>query len=389
MKIYPMSTFHHIYANALHLTKHRRRLPDQTYMATEVLDFSSNDYLGLSKRPELIKAAYDAAHQYGVGSTGSRLISGNFPLLEEFEARIAADKGTETALIFNSGYQANQSALATLSCQKHLGKKPILFFDKLNHASLYQAAFSNQAELIRYPHQDLDSLAILLDRHAKQDGKQDRPKFIVTETLFGMDGDISDVKRLGAIAQRFDAFLYLDEAHATGVLGKNGYGLATGLQGLPCVSMGTFSKGLGVSGAYLACSSLLKTYLLNHCPGLIYSTALSPLVIGAAKTAWEMLPQFAAKRQAMLEMANNLRTELRAMGLNTGLSNAQIIPVFMPDIERALALQTKLKKRGILVSVIRPPSVPAHGSRLRIALTTNHTEADLAKLCQAFKTILC
>ena len=380
MKNYQMSTFHDLYSNALHLTKYQRTLPAQTH--NEFLDFSSNDYLGLSKHPELIKSAYEAALKYGVGSTGSRLISGNFSLLEEFEEKIAADKGTETAIIFNSGYQANQSILATLSHEKYLGKKPILFFDKLNHASLYQAAFSNNAELIRYPHQDLDALVILLDKHSKES----RPKFIVTETLFGMDGDVSDVKRLAEIAKQFDAFLYLDEAHATGVLGKNGYGLSYNLKN--CISMGTFSKGLGVSGAYIACSSLLKKYLINYCPGLIYSTVLSPLVVGAAKAAWEMLPQLEEQRKSLLKMASNLRDELHAIGLDTGLSTTHIIPIIILDAERAISMQTQLKKRGILVSVIRPPSVPANGSRLRIALNTNHTNTDISMLIQALREVI-
>jgi 8-amino-7-oxononanoate synthase len=380
-----MSTFQNIYSNALNLTKYLRQLPEQN--CGENLDFSSNDYLGLSKHPELIQAAQDAALRYGVGSRGSRLVCGNYELLQEFESRIAADKGTEAAIIFNSGYQANQSVLSTLSHEKYLGEKPLLFFDKLNHASLYQAAFTNNAELIRYPHQDLDTLIALLEKHTIKN----RPSFIVTETLFGMDGDVSDVKRLGAIAKQFGALLYLDEAHATGVLGDGGYGLSTiiNTKDLPCVTMGTFSKGLGTSGAYIACSNIVKQYLVNHCPGLIYSTGLSPMVIGAAKAGWEMLPQLEDKRQSLLQMSCGLRGELQSLGLDTGLSTTHIIPIIVSDAEKALSIQAQLKQRKILVSAIRPPSVPSNSSRLRIALNINHTEEDLTKLINALQETLC
>ena len=371
-----MSTFQNLYSDILHLTKYPRTLPDQT--SGNFLDFSSNDYLGLSKNQDVIKAASDAAQKYGVGGTGSRLLSGNFSLLNEFESRIAKDKGTETALIFNSGYQANQSILATLANEKYLNKKSILLFDKLNHASLYNAVANN--ELIRYPHQDLNKLIVILEKYSKSD----RPKFIVTESLFGMDGDLSDVKKLYEIAEQFNAFLYLDEAHAPGVFVENGYGLVSGQEN--CLSMGTFSKGLGCSGAYIACSNIIKKYLLNYCPGIIYSTAVSPMVVGAAKAAWEMLPQFEEKRKSMLIIAKNLRQSLQAIGLETGLSNTHIIPIIMADTNQAVTIQSYLKYNGILVSLVRPPSVTS--SRLRIALNTNHTESDIAKLIQILKSII-
>ena len=377
-----MSTFENIYSNALNHTKYPRQLPDPT--RKEFLDFSSNDYLGLSKHPELIKAAHAAALRYGVGSTGSRLICGNYPLQEEFESRIAADKGTEATIIFSSGYQANQSVVSCMTHEKHLNVRPLLFFDKLNHASLYQAALTSGAELIRYPHQDLDALTTMLEKHQEQK----RPIFIVTETLFGMDGDVSDVKRLGEIAKQFDAFLYLDEAHATGILGENGYGVSSIIDGVPYVSMGTFSKGLGVSGAYVACSKVVKQYLINHCPGLIYSTALSPMVIGASKAAWEMLPQFEEKRQSILKMANRLRGELHSIGLDTGLSTSHIIPILIYEASKALSIQAQLKERKILVSAIRPPSVPTNSSRLRIALNADHTEEAVTKLVDALREVI-
>ena len=382
MNLCPMSTFENIYSNALNHTKYPRQLPDPT--RKEFLDFSSNDYLGLSKHPELIKAAHAAALRYGVGSTGSRLICGNYPLQEEFESRIAADKGTEATIIFSSGYQANQSVVSCMTHEKHLNVRPLLFFDKLNHASLYQAALTSGAELIRYPHQDLDALTTMLEKHQEQK----RPIFIVTETLFGMDGDVSDVKRLGEIAKQFDAFLYLDEAHATGILGENGYGVSSIIDGVPYVSMGTFSKGLGVSGAYVACSKVVKQYLINHCPGLIYSTALSPMVIGASKAAWEMLPQFEEKRQSILKMANRLRGELHSIGLDTGLSTSHIIPILIYEASKALSIQAQLKERKILVSAIRPPSVPTNSSRLRIALNADHTEEAVTKLVDALREVI-
>ncbi len=349
------------------------------------LDFSSNDYLALSQNPALIQTAIDAAQQYGMGATGSRLLSGNHALFSTFEKQIAKDKKTESALIFNSGFQANSSALSCLLDSRVLKAKPLVFFDKLNHASLYQALFLSQAELLRYHHNDMDHLSDLL----KRSEAQDRARFIVSETVFGMDGDQAELNTLLSLAREYQCFLYLDEAHATGLLGKTGYGLSPDLDfnGLSYLVMGTFSKALGSAGAYVACTESLKNYLVNRAPGFMYSTALPPMLMAVAAKAWEMVFDLNEARSTLLEHANFLRTSLKNLGFNIGASNTHLIPIIIGDEIKTLNARKKLLQARILVSAIRPPSVPVGSSRLRIALTLAHSKEDLQVLLQAMKTL--
>lgn len=341
-------------------------------------DFSTNDYLGLSSHPNIIAAAHKAADSYGVGATGSRLLSGNNSLFMDLEVRIAQDKNTESALIFNSGYQANISVLAALLDKATLHHQALVFCDKANHNSLYQGIALSGAHLVRYHHGDMEHLAQLL-RSFENDP---RPKFIVSETLFGMDGDIVPLETLMNLAQTFGAFLYLDEAHATGVLGPYGYGLSTtiDLSQTPHLIMGTFSKALGSCGGYIACSQITQDYLVNHCSGFIYTTALSPMVIGAVTAAWDHIPFMAQDRIMLLQNAADLRELLREKGIDIGLSSTHIIPIILGDEERTMKAKDFLIQKGLLVSAIRPPTVPQNKARLRIALTTQHTKTDIDAL---------
>lgn len=352
-----------------------RRLP--AHREDGELDFSGNDYLGLAHRPELVDAAAEAGRKYGAGATGSRLLSGNTPLHEAFEARIAADKGVEAALIFATGYQANATAIAALLDRSVLGAEPLVFSDRLNHASMHLGCQLAGAKQLRYRHLDLAHLQALLEQHAGED----RPRIILSESVFGMDGDMADVAALQDLALRHDALLYLDEAHATGVFGPRGYGLSEALDLAPTtVVMGTMSKGLGVSGGYVACSRLLRDYLVNRAGGFIFSTAPSPLVVGAALCAWELLPSLGPERAALLRRAEVLRQGLRAHGLDTGSSCTQIVPVILGAPERTLAARDRLAGRGIHVSAVRPPTVPQGASRLRLGLSAAHTDTDMARL---------
>jgi len=348
------------------------------------LDFSGNDYLGLAKRPELAQASAEAGRLYGSGSTGSRLLSGNTPLHEAFEARIALDKGTQTALIFSTGYQTNAASIMALLDKTLLGAEPLVFSDRLNHASMHLGCTLAGAKQIRYRHLDLAHLKELLEQHADAE----RPKFILSETVFGMDGDQADVAALQKLAQSHDALLYLDEAHATGILGPRGYGLCEAVDlGPATVVMGTMSKALGTSGGYVACSRLVRDYLINKAGGFIFSTAPSPLVVAAGLRAWELLPGLGAERTALLERASALCVELRRLGHNPGASTTHIVPVILGDAERTVQARDRLADLGILVSAVRPPTVPAGSSRLRLGLCANHTQEDLARLLDALKTL--
>ena len=342
-----------------------------------LLDFSSNDYLGLSRHPQVLAAAQQALQRYGAGATGSRLLSGDYGLQYEFEQQIARDKHTEAALIFVSGYQANATALAALLDRQVLGAEAQVFSDRLNHASLHHACRLAGVRQQRYQHLDLNHLENLL---AKSD--QRAPRFIVSETVFGMDGDQADVPALVELAQRYHALLYLDEAHATGLFGNNGYGLAQH-PNPHTVVMGTFSKALGASGAYLACSQALATYLLNHSTGFVYSTAPAPAVVGAAQAAWQLLPSLESTRQTLLAQAQHLRQQLQQRGWNTGNSSTHLIPLLLGESEAVVQKQQQLLARGIKVSAVRPPTVPPNTARLRLALTAAHTPPQLEDLLAA------
>jgi 8-amino-7-oxononanoate synthase len=361
-----------------------RQLPN-LLDSTEIIDFTNNDYLSLSKRPEILIAAYNAGKKYGIGATGSRLLSGNSEIFHQLESQIAIDKATETSLIFNSGFQANATVLASLLDQTILNNIPIVFFDKLNHVSLYHSVFLSKAQLVRYKHNDMNHLGHLLNYFSKDN----RPKFIVAETVFGMDGHILPLDQIVHLAKKHSAFLYLDEAHATGIIGKNGYGLSTtiSLKEIPHLIMGTFSKALGGSGAYIACSEIIKNYIINKTSGFIYSTANSPMVIGAALQSWQMIRNFEPERKSLFNLAKYLREQLTDLGFNIGASETHIIPIIMAQENLVISAKEKLLAQGITVSAIRPPSVPLGTSRLRIALNVNHSQTDIDLLIKALRTI--
>jgi 8-amino-7-oxononanoate synthase len=344
-----------------------------------LLDFSSNDYLGLSQHPELIRRAAAFAQRWGAGAGASRLVCGNILPFTTVEEKLAEGKRAEAALVFVSGFQANSSILPALFDSSVLGGEPLVFSDKLNHASLIQGCLAAGVHQIRFRHNDLDHLESLLRRH--QD--DNRPRFIVTETVFSMDGDRSDPAALATLAERYNAFLYLDEAHATGVLGEGGFGLAKGMAGPRCLVMGTFSKALGGFGAYVACTKALRDYLINRCPGLIYATALPPAVLGAMDAALDLLPTLGEQRAHLAASAERFRQAMAVVGLDTGASSTQIVPVMMGTEEQALGLARALEAEGMLGVAIRPPTVPAGGSRIRFAFSARHKDEEVDRLIEA------
>lgn len=352
----------------------------------DFLDFSTNDYLNLSKNQQVIKSAIDICKQYGVGSTGSRLLSGNSEIYEEFENIIAIDKNTNAGLIFNSGFQANLSILSCILDEKILKTKPIVFFDKLNHISLYQGTYLSKAEMIRYNHNDMNHLEFILEKY-KNDN---RPKFIITETVFGMDGDIVNLAQIAEFAKKYNAFLYLDEAHATGVFGINGYGISTyiNLEGIQHIIMGTFSKAIGSSGAYIACDNIMRNFLINKATGFIYSTSLPPMVIGASMSAWKIVKLLQNERNNLQNLGYILRNKLKNLDFNIGTATTHIVPVILKEEKLCIKIKEELLKEKITVSCIRPPAVPTKTSRLRIALTLSHTLADLDKLVDILHKIV-
>ncbi|MEW5726627.1 MAG: 8-amino-7-oxononanoate synthase [Pseudomonadota bacterium] len=343
----------------------------------EVVNFSSNDYLGLSRHPLLVERARDWAARYGAGSGASRLVTGHLAALEDLEARIAAAKGCEAALVFASGWQCNASVLPALLDRSVWGSEPLLYADRLNHASLHTGCQAAGIRQRRFRHNDLSHLEDLLEADRDAPG----PRVIVTESVFSMDGDLPDLERLNRIARQWDALLYLDEAHATGVLGPTGFGLS-GAAGAD-VAMGTFSKAMGSFGGYVAGSKALKDFLVNRASGVIYATALPPAVLGAIDAAVELVPSLDAARARLQALADRVRSAFRAEGLDTGASSTQIVPLILGGEERTLAVARALEERGFLGIAIRPPTVPAGASRIRFALSAAHSDDDVDGLVAA------
>ncbi|NYT36833.1 8-amino-7-oxononanoate synthase [Allopusillimonas soli] len=391
-----MNRFDHLFIRHLKMAeeRHQRRtvramVPQDNGRVSidgrSLLNFSSNDYLGLSRHPDLISRVRQCVAQYGVGAQASRLICGTSDLHESIERKLAAAKGVESALLLASGWQANAAVLpAILQAGGEPRRSALVYTDRLNHASLHHGCQAAGVKQIRFRHNDLDHLDALLAADARRSAQ----RFIVTESVFSMDGDCSDVQRLADLASKYNAFLYLDEAHATGVMGPRGMGLSGLAPGGVDLAMGTFSKALGGFGAYVAGSRALCDYLVSRCSGFIYTTALPPAILGAIDAALDLIPRMDAERSRLAGHGRMLRDALHDMGLETSASASQIVPVFVGDEQRALALSAHLAQAGVLVSAIRPPTVPKGGCRLRIALSAAHSREDVQFLVDALREAL-
>jgi 8-amino-7-oxononanoate synthase len=345
----------------------------------ELVNFASNDYLGLSQHPALIEAACSFARKYGAGVAASRLVTGENPAFAALEGRLAAAKNQPSALVLAAGYQTNLTAVAALADKEVAGRPVSILADRLAHHSLLQGALLSGARLMRFQHNDCDHLESLLRaRGAKGDYC-----VILTESVFGMDGDLADLGRIGALAREFHALLYVDEAHATGVFGARGFGLCEDFADVVDVAMGTFGKALGCFGSYLACAADVREFLIQRCGGLVYSTGLPPAALGAIDAALSLVPNMAREREGLLARAQSLREALAAQGWNCGASASQIIPVIVGGEAETLALGAELERHGMLVGAIRPPTVPQGSSRLRISLSAAHRPEDIDALAAA------
>ena len=336
------------------------------------VNFASNDYLGLRFHPALTDRAAEWARRYGAGAGASRLVTGNLDLFTLIEAKVAALKGKPTALLMASGFQANAAVLQALLDRTVLGAEPLVFGDRLNHASMYFGCRAAGVEQIRYRHCDAAHLRDLLARH----GDEERPKFILTESVFSMDGDVAPLAALGALAREHSACLIVDDAHATGILGLNG----AGMSGDADIAIGTFSKALGGFGAYVACTTLIREYLVNRCSGLIYSTALPPSVLGAIDASLDLIPEMEGDRAYVAQLAEHFRVQANARGHDTGASTTQIVPILVGGNQAALDLSRALRAAGFWATAIRPPTVPAGTARVRLAFTRAHQESDIVRL---------
>ncbi|MEI6564393.1 MAG: 8-amino-7-oxononanoate synthase [bacterium] len=342
--------------------------------AQSLLNFSSNDYLGLAHHPHVLAAAESALRQYGAGTSASRLVTGTLVCHEELEQQLAALKGYPAALAFGSGYAANVGIISAL-----MGREDHIFIDRLAHASLVDASVMSRAKVHRFRHNDPEDLrqVILVCPSRGQ-------KLVVTESVFSMDGDIAPVAALAGIAERSGAMMLVDEAHATGVFGPGGAGVirqATVESQVNC-SMGTLSKALGGYGGFVACSEAMRSWFINKARSFIYSTALPPAMAGAALGALKCLRDNPGMGRDLLDRAAVFRARLQGAGLDTGSSESQIIPVMIGENERALRLHRRLVRQGILAVAIRPPTVPRGTARLRLSVSLNHSPQVLDRVAE-------
>ncbi|MBZ4652787.1 MAG: 8-amino-7-oxononanoate synthase [Peptococcaceae bacterium] len=334
----------------------------------EVLLLASNSYLGLCNDERLKAAAIKAIHEYGVGSGGSRLTTGSYQLHRELELALARFKGTEAALVFNTGYMANLGAVAALA-----DKSWVVFSDELNHASIIDGCKLSGAKIVIYKHCHMGDL------YQKLKEFQGYPSLIVTDGVFSMDGDIAPLEDIVQIANQFGALIMVDDAHATGVLGANGGGTVElfGLKDRIDIQMGTLSKALASEGGYIAGRQCLIDYLRNRARSFIFTTALSPATIAVALAALDIVEKEPARRKVLLENTQWLCSRLKEAGLQIHENKTPIIPIIIGEAERALQFSQILLAKGIFIPAIRPPTVPPGTSRLRLTLMATHSYEDL------------
>jgi 8-amino-7-oxononanoate synthase len=338
-----------------------------------LISFSCNDYLGLSAHPALAQAACDALQKYGVGAGASRLVTGNHPLYDALEERLARLKGTAAACVFGSGYLANTGIIPAL-----VGGGDLVAIDELSHACLWAGARLAGATVVPYPHNDLAQLRALLGERRTRHGKA----MIVTDGVFSMDGDLAPLVELGVLARDFDAWLMADDAHGIGVIG-NGRG-STFAGERPAdvpLQMGTLSKAVGAYGGYLCASEPVVEFMKNRARTLVYSTGLPPAIAAAAISALDFIARNPDHAALPLRKA-------KAFTRRAGLAEAAspIVPVIVGEAEDALAAARILEAEGFLAVPIRPPTVPAGTARLRLAFTACHEDADIARLADLVRT---
>ncbi len=341
-----------------------------------LLNFSSNDYLGLATHAHVVERSKEALLSHGAGSAASRLVSGTLNVHEELEQRLADFKGYPVALAFGCGYLTNLGTITALAPQH-------VFADRLSHASLMDGIALSRAKIHRFRHNDLAHLERLLLKHTEGRG------LIVAESVYSMDGDIAPLRGMAELASRHDVTLMIDEAHSTGVLGEQGRGLVSelGIQDQVDISMGTMSKAFGGYGGFIACSERIRNLCVNRGRSFIYTTAMPPSVVGGALGALDVLMAEPNLGATLLQRAAHFREALQGLGFDTLQSETQIVPVVVGENQATLNMARDLAYEGILVAGIRPPTVPAGMARLRFSVTLSHSDADCDRTVDALARV--
>ncbi len=339
----------------------------------ELLNFCSNDYLGLANHPEVVAAFKQAADHYGVGSGAAHLVNGHSRAHHALEEELAAFCGRERALLFSTGYMANLGTVQAL-----MGRGDSVFEDRLNHASLLDAGLHSGARFHRYPHRDLSRLATQL-------GEARGDKLILSDGVFSMDGDLAPLTQLAELSQAHNAWLMVDDAHGFGVLGEGGRGSLAhfdlGADAVP-VYMATLGKGMGTFGAFVAGSEALVETLINEARSYIFTTALPPALAEASRASLRLVQSEAWRREHLSALIRRFRQGAQALGLRLLDSPTAIQPIVVGEADRALQFSEALGQQGMLISAIRPPTVPQGTARLRVTLSAAHSEAQVDRLLE-------
>ncbi|HNZ26950.1 MAG TPA: 8-amino-7-oxononanoate synthase [Spirochaetota bacterium] len=335
------------------------------------INFSNNDYLGLTKELSVISAGNAEALKWGAGTGASRLVSGTFTNVSNLEKKFAGWNKKARALMFNSGYNANIGIVSALA-----DEKTVVFCDKLNHASIYDGIFLSKAKIERYPHKDVEFLEKLLIKN-----RDVEKKIIITDSVFSMEGDIAPLIEIAELSQKYETLLIADEAHSAGLFGNDYAGITSmyNLQDKVDVIIGTLGKSFGAFGAFAACDEILYDYFINSCRSFIFTTSLPPFIIGALNRSYEIILTENRGKEVLLK-AENFAALLKENGVDVGASRSQIVPIIVKSNSKSIELMNFLKEKGIYAPSIRPPTVPPNASRVRISITYLHTDEDISKL---------
>jgi 8-amino-7-oxononanoate synthase len=340
----------------------------------------SNNYLGLTHHPKVLEAAERAGRKYGTGCTGSRLLNGTIDLHEKLEADLARFVGHEAALVFSTGYQTNLGTISTL-----VGRDDVVLIDKLDHASIVDGCFLAEGETIRFKHNDLPDLEAELRVLADKPGG----RLIAVDGVFSMEGDIAPVPGLLELARKYEARLFVDEAHSLGVLGPSGAGALDhfGMKGKADLVMGTFSKSFACIGGFLAADEPVIHYLKHHARSLMFSAAMPPGAVATVAACLEIIQDEPERRDRLMENARYLRDGLRALGYETGPTETPIVPVLTGRFDRTLQFWRAVLDHGVFANAVVPPAVAPNACRLRTSCIATHTREQLDRVLDVFDKV--
>jgi len=327
----------------------------------ELINFCSNNYLGLAGHPEVVRKTKEILKKHGVGSGASRLVSGNFEIHDELEAKISKYEGTPASIVFPTGYMANLGTMQAL-----VGAGDAVIIDRLNHASIIDGARISGAKLLVYPHRDMEELEKIL-----KNAQIFKKRLIVSDHVFSMDGDIAPANKLAELAKKYKSMLMLDTAHSTGVLDLKIKDRAN------IIIMGTLSKAIGSLGGFISGSCELIDYLRNKARSFIYTTGLPPAIAAASLASFDIIEKDSSFKEKLWDNVNYLKNKIQPLNFDTLGSETQIIPIMIGDARIAVEISNRLYSSGIFLSAIRPPTVPKGTSRLRLTVTAMHSRDDI------------